>query len=79
MPNTPLMVGEGCVVFCPGQQATEDDIALVKSIFEVSGMCQLVPEAMINGVGALAGSGPAYVRNQNFIFIHSSTMKKAYT
>ncbi|KAF2881080.1 hypothetical protein ILUMI_25082 [Ignelater luminosus] len=61
MPNTPLMVGEGCVVFCPGQQATEDDIALVKSIFEVSGMCQLVPEAMINGVGALAGSGPAYI------------------
>lgn len=61
MPNTPLVVGEGCVVYCPGQQATEGDIALVKSIFEVSGVCQLVPESMINGIGALSGSGPAYV------------------
>jgi len=61
MPNTPLLVGEGCTVYCPGQQATEADIALVKSIFEVSGVCQLVPESMINAVCALAGSGPAYI------------------
>lgn len=63
MPNTPLMVGEGCVVYCPGQLASENDIALVQSIFEVSGMCKLVPESMINGIGALAGSGPAFVSN----------------
>jgi len=61
MPNTPLLVGQGCTVYCPGQQATEGDITLVKTIFEVAGICQLVPESMINAVCALAGSGPAYI------------------
>lgn len=61
MPNTPLLVGEGCSVYCPGQQATEDDIELVKTIFQVSGVCELVPESLISSVGALAGSGPAFI------------------
>lgn len=65
MPNTPMMVGEGCTVYCPGQQATQDDIDLIRNILEVSGVCHLVPESMINAVGALAGSGPAFVRNSN--------------
>lgn len=61
MPNTPMMVGEGCTVYCPGQQATAADIEVVKRILEVSGVCRLVPESMINAIGALAGSGPAFV------------------
>lgn len=65
MPNTPLLVGEGCTVYCPGQHATEADIKLVQSIFEVSGICELVPESLINVIGALSGSGPAYVRSRN--------------
>ncbi|EEZ98115.1 pyrroline-5-carboxylate reductase 3 [Tribolium castaneum] len=61
MPNTPMMVGEGCTVFCPGQRASDDDIALVKTLLETSGVCKQVPESLINAVGALAGSGPAFV------------------
>lgn len=61
MPNTPLLVGEGCSVYCPGQYVTEDDINLVKTIFEGSGVCELVPESLISAVGALAGSGPAFI------------------
>lgn len=61
MPNTPMMVGEGCSVYCPGQQATDFDIGLVKTILELSGICQLVPESMIDAIGALAGCGPAFV------------------
>jgi pyrroline-5-carboxylate reductase len=61
MPNTPMMVGEGCTVFCPGQRASDDDILLVKTILETSGVCMQVPESLINAVGALAGSGPAFV------------------
>lgn len=62
MPNTPMMVGEGCTVYCPGQHATETDISIVNSILSVLGICKLVPESMVNAVGALSGSGPAYVR-----------------
>ncbi|XP_018565445.1 pyrroline-5-carboxylate reductase [Anoplophora glabripennis] len=61
MPNTPMMVGEGCTVFSPGQRATENDIEIVKSILSVSGVCKQVPESLINAVGALSGSGPAFV------------------
>lgn len=62
MPNTPLMVGEGCVAYCPGKQATQDDMNLVQTMFQVMGMCEEIPESVINAFGALAGSGPAFVR-----------------
>lgn len=67
MPNTPLMVGEGCVAYCSGSKATPDDVNLVKSIFQVMGICEEIPESIINGVGALAGSGPAFVSFLLFI------------
>ncbi|KAG5879685.1 hypothetical protein JTB14_021486 [Gonioctena quinquepunctata] len=61
MPNTPMMVGEGCTVFSPGQRATDTDIEIVKTLLSVTGVCKEVPESLINAVGALAGSGPAYI------------------
>ncbi|CAG9769552.1 unnamed protein product [Ceutorhynchus assimilis] len=61
MPNTPMMVGEGCTVFSPGSKATPHDIQLVKTILEVSGVCKQVPESMIDAIGALSGSGPAFI------------------
>lgn len=61
MPNTPMLVGEGCTAFCPGAKATPHDIDLVKTVLEVSGVCKQVPESMINAIGALAGSGPAFI------------------
>lgn len=61
MPNTPMMVGEGCSVYCPGQQATESDIDVVRIMLEALGVSRLVPESMINAVGAVAGAGPAFV------------------
>lgn len=67
MPNTPMMVGDGCTVYCPGQQATAEDISIVKSILEVSGVCRLVPESMINAVMGLSGCGPAFT----YVFIEA--------
>ncbi|XP_023019575.1 pyrroline 5-carboyxlate reductase [Leptinotarsa decemlineata] len=61
MPNTPMMVGEGCTVFSPGQRATDRDIELVRTLLSVTGVCKEVPESLINAVGALSGSGPAFV------------------
>ncbi|XP_018327560.1 pyrroline-5-carboxylate reductase 3 [Agrilus planipennis] len=61
MTNTPLMVGEGCTAYCPGQVAIDEDIALVRRIFEVSGVCNLVPESMFDAICGIAGSGPAFI------------------
>ncbi|XP_017772750.1 PREDICTED: pyrroline-5-carboxylate reductase-like [Nicrophorus vespilloides] len=60
MPNTPMMVGEGCTVYCPGEGATENDVKIVRTILEALGICYMVPESMIDAIGALAGSGPAF-------------------
>ncbi|XP_022913207.2 uncharacterized protein [Onthophagus taurus] len=61
MPNTPMMVGEGCTVYCPGKNVKKEDIAIVRRMLEVSGLCDQVPENIINAVGALSGGGPAFV------------------
>lgn len=61
MPNTPVVVGEGYTAYCPGQNTTEEDLSIIKSILEVTGSCQLMPEKMINAVGAISSSGPAFV------------------
>lgn len=61
MPNTPMMVGEGCSVYCPDTTATKEDVALLEAILATSGQYRLVSEPMINPVTALAGGGPAYI------------------
>ncbi|XP_050308555.1 pyrroline-5-carboxylate reductase 3-like [Anthonomus grandis grandis] len=61
MPNTPVMVGEGCAALCAGNGATAHDVKTITSIFSVSGICKEVPESMINSIGALSGSGPAFI------------------
>lgn len=61
MPNTPLMVGQGATVYARGAGATVADGAFCGRIFGSLGLCREVPEAWIDAVTALSGSGPAYV------------------
>lgn len=65
MPNTPMLIGEGCTVYCSGSTTTPEDLQLVKTILDVTGVCQLLPEHMINAVGAVSASGPAFVSTNN--------------
>ncbi|CAH1109538.1 unnamed protein product [Psylliodes chrysocephalus] len=67
MPNTPMLIGQGCSVFCPGSKATEADLKLVNTFLEATGMCQQLPEHMIDAVMAVSASGPAFV----YIFIEA--------
>lgn len=67
MPNTPMMVGEGCSVYCPGKSAVECDMKIIEKLLSSTGKCMPVAENMINAVGALAGSGPAFVRTSYII------------
>lgn len=61
MPNTPMQVGAGCSVMCANSNATETEVNLVKTIVSVGGICEIVPENMINSISALTGSGPAFI------------------
>lgn len=61
IPNTPIMVGAGATAYAVSERVKPEDSQLVKTIFSVGGLCEIVPERLLNPVGALSGSGPAYV------------------
>lgn len=60
MPNTPALVGEGMSSICCNDRVTEDEILLVKDIFESFGKAEILPEYLIHSVIGASGSAPAY-------------------
>jgi pyrroline-5-carboxylate reductase len=61
MPNTPALVGKGAAAICGGTSASEADLAWAEGILGSVGIVVRVPEAQLDAVTGLAGSGPAYV------------------
>lgn len=60
MPNTPLMIGEGIIVYCSNKHVAEKDMDVVKTLFSYISVTETVPESLMNPIGGLSGSGPAY-------------------
>lgn len=61
MPNTPALVDEGATAIAGGRYAQDMHVDRAKAIFEAVGSVEVVPEAMMDAVTGLSGSGPAYV------------------
>lgn len=61
MPNTPCLVGAGASGYSLGGAATPTDGDLVRRMLETVGLALPVPEALLDAVTGLSGSGPAYV------------------
>ena len=62
MPNLPAMVGEGATGFCVNARCNGDDVETTKTIFKsVGSVVEQVPEALMDVVTGVSGSGPAYV------------------
>lgn len=61
MPNTPAQVGEGCTGFCANSKVNAEELELVKAIFDSCGTSYQIPEHLMDVVGAVAGSAPAFV------------------
>jgi pyrroline-5-carboxylate reductase len=61
MPNTPALVGRALTGLAAGSTASADDVALVRRLFETVGTVVEVPEAQIDALSTISGSGPAYV------------------
>ena len=61
MPNLPMRVRMGATAICAGRHATEEDMALARTIFGAAGSVVQVEERLMDAVTALSGSGPAYV------------------
>jgi pyrroline-5-carboxylate reductase len=61
MPNTPCLVGASASGYCPGEDATPDDVALVDRLLNAVGRAFRLPESLLDAVTGLSGSGPAFV------------------
>lgn len=67
MPNTPALVGEGCTGVCVNSRVSEEEKNYSVKLMESFGRASIVPEHLIDAVGAVSGSSPAFV----FMFIEA--------
>lgn len=61
MPNTPLLLGKGATALCRTAEVSDEEYALVRSVFSLCGSVCDVTEDKINAVIAVSGSSPAYI------------------
>ena len=59
MPNTPVLVEEGMLLYCCENVSKQDENAFLTA-FEKAGVCDKIPEENIDAAGALSGCGPAF-------------------
>ena len=67
MPNTAMLIGSGAGCYTANQAVTEREKQILERLWAPVGYMQEVPEAMMDAVCGLSGSGPAYV----FMFVES--------
>ena len=67
MPNTPALVGAGCTGVCANDRVEQEEIDYAFKLMESFGKAHLVPERLMDAVGAVSGSSPAFV----FMFIEA--------
>ncbi len=60
MPNTPSVVHEGMAGIAAGRHAREEHLKLCSEVLDHVGRVVVVPEAYLDAVTAISGSGPAY-------------------
>jgi pyrroline-5-carboxylate reductase len=61
MPNTGALVGKGAAAIAAGTRAGEQHLELAERVLGAVGTVVRVPEAHLDAVTGLSGSGPAYV------------------
>jgi len=61
MPNAPALIGAGITGVAFGGEAGEDLEEIARAVLAPLGRVAIVPEALLDAVTGLSGSGPAYV------------------
>ena len=60
MPNTPVSVGAGLVLYTPGEGLTEEQEAQLTAALAHAGQVDKLPEPLLDAASAVAGCGPAF-------------------
>lgn len=61
MPNTPAQVGAGVTGVTPNSEVTEEDLAKVRACIEATGIMEVIPESLMDGIIPVTGSAPAFI------------------
>lgn len=61
MPNTPALVGAAASAVAAGRRAEPGDVEWARAVLSAVGTVVELPEAALDAVTGLSGSGPAYV------------------
>ncbi len=61
MPNTPVLSGEGMILYAANENTSEEQIEFFKTIFKAAGTLDELSEDKIDAASALSGCGPAFV------------------
>lgn len=67
MPNTPALVLAGCTGYCVNGQVSREEKDFAQKLFGSFGKAIEVPERLMDTVGSISGSSPAFV----FMFIEA--------
>lgn len=67
MPNTPALVQEGCSAICRNSNVSDEELDEVMRVVSSFGLAEVVSERLMDTVGAVSGSSPAYV----FMFLEA--------
>ncbi len=67
MPNTPVAVGKGVILYSCTEDVTNDELADFEEIFRLAGITDRIDEKLIDAASALSGCGPAFV----YLFIEA--------
>ena len=61
MPNTPVEVGEGEILYSPAENVTEAELNEFLMLMQHAGKLTAVPESLMDAGCSLSGCGPAFV------------------
>lgn len=67
MPNTPVTVGKGMILYAPTAEVTDEQLAAFLSMLRAAGRLDKIDEARIDAASAVSGCGPAFA----YLFIEA--------
>lgn len=62
------------IVYC-SVNATDQDEMMVEELLSYIGVTEHVPQSLMNAIGALSGSSPAYVNMSTIVYVFTYFLK----
>ncbi len=60
MPNTPASIGEGVILYCSNEKATDEQVDFFVNAMSGAGLLDKIDENKIDAASAVSGCGPAF-------------------